>query len=170
MTIIASYKSAQKADQVLQELLQSGVLRESISVGANKDVMASNQHLKDQADTGHEHTAKEVTSGAVTGGVLTGAAAFLTGAMVIAGFPGLLIAGPLAVALTSLGANTAVGVAVGTLGGGLTGLFKSGVDEAKAKQINDIISHGGVMVSVDSPSDEAKEIIKNSNPESHINI
>ncbi len=170
MTIIAAYKSAQKADLILDELIQNGVNRENISVGAHQDIISANQNLQKQADTGNEHTSKEVTGGAVSGGILTGAAAFLLGAAVIAGFPGLLIAGPLAGALTALGANTAVGAAIGTIGGGLAGLFKSGVDEAKAHQVDDIISKGGVLLSVENADDMVKKLIEESHPESQITI
>jgi len=168
MTIIASYKSALKADQVLESLIQNGVTRENISVGAHQEIVAANQNLQKQADTGHEHTTKEVVGGAASGAMLTGAAAFLLGASAIAGFPGLLIAGPLAGALTALGATTAVGAAIGSLGGGLTGLFKSSIDEAKAHQVDDIISHGGVMLSVENANDAIKKLIQDSSPESHI--
>lgn len=170
MTIITTYKSPQKADQVLDNLLNMGVLRTDISVGANKTITENNSHLKEHADTGNEHTAKETTHGAVTGGLVTGALAFLSGAMVIAGFPGLLIVGPLAGAMTALGANAAVGAAVGTVGGALMGMFKAGVDEAKAKEIDDVITSGGVMLAIQNPSDEVVEYIKSTNAQNYITV
>lgn len=170
MTVITTYKSPQKADQVLDALLNMGVLRSDISVGANKTVTEHNSNLKEHTDTGSEHTANETNHGAVTGGLLGAAAAFLSGAMVIAGFPGLLIVGPLAGALTALGANAAVGAAMGTIGGALMGMFKAGVDEAKAKEIDNIITSGGVMLAIQNPSDEAVEYIKNSSPENYITV
>lgn len=171
MTVITTYKSPQKADQVLDALINMGVLRTDISVGANKTVTENNSHLKEHNDTGNEHAAKETTHGAVTGGLLGAAAAFLSGAMVIAGMgPGILIVGPLAGALTALGANAAVGAAVGTIGGALMGMFKAGIDEAKAKEIDDVITSGGVMLAIQNPSDEAVEYIKSTNPQNYITV
>jgi uncharacterized membrane protein len=170
MTIITTYTSPQKADQVLDTLINMGVLRSDISVGANKTITENNSHLKEHADTGNEHAAKETSHGAFTGGLLGGALAFLSGAAVIAGFPGLLIVGPLAGALTALGANAAVGAAVGTIGGALMGMFKAGVDEAKAKEIDDIITSGGVMLAIQNPNDEVAEYLKNSHPQNYITV
>jgi len=170
MTIITTYKSPQEADKVLDTLIQMGTLRTDITVGANKTITQNNAHLKEHADTGHEHTSKETQHGGIIGGLVGGAAAFLAGAAVIAGFPGLLIVGPLAGALTALGANTAVGAAVGTIGGALMGMFKAGIDEAKAKEIDNVITSGGVMIAVQDPTDAVKNYLEDAHHNTYTTV
>jgi hypothetical protein len=120
MTIIAQYPNNTAAQNAYDSLVASGLSKEHISVASRQpDTIPKHMSGKDDSDI-----AADVTGGTTTGTFTGAAVGFLIGAaaLIIPGFGGLLISGPLAVAIGgSLAANTAVGAAIGGLGGFASG-------------------------------------------------
>lgn len=110
-------------------------------------------------DVSGNDVADGAASGAVTGGVLGGIAGLLVGlgAIVVPGIGALLIGGPLAAALglTGAAATTVSGAVSGALAGGLVGaLVNLGVSEEDAKDYEESVKSGAILIAVPSRGDE----------------
>ncbi|HEX5445222.1 MAG TPA: hypothetical protein VFW87_15390, partial [Pirellulales bacterium] len=94
------------------------------------------------------------TTGGVTGGVLGGALGWMAGigALAIPGLGPFIAAGPI---MATLG-----GAAVGATVGGVTGaLIGMGLPEFEAKQYEDKIKGGNILIAVDArDGDDAKRV------------
>jgi uncharacterized membrane protein len=104
------------------------------------------------AHTIDEPVADGAATGAAVGGVMAGAAALLAGAtsLVLPGV-GLLVAGPLATALTSAAAGAATGGIVGTL-------VDAGIPDNTAQEYENRISAGETLVAVDTDETQHEEV------------
>jgi hypothetical protein len=169
MTIIASYPNNSSAQSAYDMLLAAGVTKEHISV-ASRQPETMPEHMQDSASD----SAADITGGTTTGAVTGAAVGFLIGAAALAipGFGALLISGPLAAAVGgSLAANTAVGAAIGGLGGFASGLIKAGANEADAKAMEEHLQNGGVIVAVkDDMEGTHKRMLESSHPSSLITL
>src|SRR5205085_2651376 len=112
--VVQSFVTQAAAEAAVRALRDAGFTNDEISVVARDDARARAV----VADTGGE-TAKGAGIGAVTGGVLGAIVGLLAGAAVLA-VPGvgIVLAGPLALAL----GGAAAGVVTGGLAGALAGL------------------------------------------------
>jgi uncharacterized membrane protein len=168
MTIIASYPNNTQAQLAYNKLLETGLDKEHISVASRQpETIPENMQGKNVSDV-----AADVTGGTTTGAVTGAAVGFLIGAAALAipGFGALLISGPLAAAIGgSLAANTAVGAAIGGLGGFASGLMKAGVNEEDAKAIESNLQNGGVIIAVkDDAEGSHKTLLELTDPTSLI--
>jgi hypothetical protein len=152
MTIIAQYQNNTAAQSAYDMLLEAGLTKEHISVASlQPETIPDHMQGKDASEV-----AADVTGGTTTGAVTGAAVGFLIGAaaLSIPGFGALLISGPLAAAVGgSLAANTAVGAAIGGLGGFGSGLIKAGANEADAKSMENHLQNGGVIIAVQDDSE-----------------
>jgi hypothetical protein len=167
MTIIASYPNNNSAQSAYDMLLAAGVTKDHISVASRQP-----ETMPDHMQASASDSAVDVTGGTTTGAVTGAAVGFLIGAAALAipGFGALLISGPLAAAVGgSLAANTAVGAAIGGLGGFASGLVKAGADEADAKAMENHLQNGGVIVAVkDDMEGTHKRMLESTHPSSVI--
>ena len=170
MTIIASYPNNNSAQSAYDLLLASGANREDVSVASRQpETIPDNMQGKHTSDV-----ASDVTGGTTSGAVTGAAIGFLLGAAALAipGLGALLISGPLAAAIGgSLAANTAVGAAIGGLGGFGSGLIKAGANETEAKLMEENIQNGGVIIAVkDDMQGTYKTVLQNTHPTSLITL
>ncbi|SFL90591.1 Heat induced stress protein YflT [Paenibacillus sp. 1_12] len=138
--IVGVFKSEQEAVKAIESLKRQGYTSNDISIIArNKDDVAA---VTDQTGT---KAPEGMATGAATGGLLGGAAGLLAGLglLAIPGIGPILAAGPIAATLT----GAAVGAGAGGLVGGLIGL---GIPEEEARQYNNYVDEGNILVLVDS--------------------
>lgn len=171
MTIIASYPNNTGAQSAYDMLLAAGITKEHISVASRQPETDSTSSMHVSNDV---ETAADVTGGTTSGAVTGAAVGFLIGAAALAipGFGALLISGPLAAAVGgSLAANTAVGAAIGGLGGFASGLIKAGANEADAKAMEEHLQNGGVIIAVkDDMEGTHKRMLESTHPNSLITL
>ncbi len=146
--IVGVFNSERDASHAIEDLKKSGYSTNDISVITRdkKDM----RKLEDETGT---MAPEGAAGGAATGGVLGGIGGLLAGlgALAIPGIGPLLAAGPLAATL----AGAAVGAAGGGLVGGLIGL---GIPENEAKEYDEAVDSGGILVIVDSEDAKRGEI------------
>jgi TusA-related sulfurtransferase len=147
--IIGIANTVSQAETIVTSLKNSGILTTDISVlmpdlGGNRDFA-------------HEHNTKApegATIGGSAGGVAGGALGLLAGigALAIPGVGPFIAAGPIMAALS----GAAVGATIGGVAGALVGM---GMPEYEAKQYEDKLKEGNILISVHTDdSDEAKRI------------
>lgn len=137
-----------EAESAIDELESNGMNPKHMSIVVKDKEIAE----KMESNTGAS-VAEGAASGATTGGVLGGIAGFLIGigALAIPGIGGLLIGGPLvsALGLSGTAATTASGAITGALAGGVVGaLVGLGIPEEEAKEYEQDIEAGGVLLVV----------------------
>ena len=133
-TVIGLFESSDAAHRTVQELIDSGISRDDISLVANNSAGEF-----EVTDGDGSATATGATAGAVGGGLL-GLLVGL-GALAIPGIGPVVAAGPLAGALTGALAGGAVGGIVGAL-------VDLGVSEDEAGYYAEGIRRGGTLVTV----------------------
>ncbi len=143
-----------QADNALQRLEDIGYTNEDISVITRDTTVNMNPNKTD-----------DIQAGAATGGVIGGLVGLLAGigVLTIPGLGALFIAGPVAAALGLTGAlaSTASGAMTGVLAGGLIGAFKDlGVDETKAKLIEERVKNGDILLMVQCDDEDDNSVIK----------
>ncbi len=156
--ILGLFANRERAEAAISELDLLGYKVEEMSVVVKDTVI--NQ------DTG-ESTGSNVVEGAVggatTGGALGGLAGLLIGIGMITlpGIGGLFIGGPLAAALglTGAAASTVSGAATGVVAGGLLGsLVGLGVPTETAKEYENRIREGGILLAVPMRQDNQQQV------------
>lgn len=152
------FDTTAQANSAYDKLTERGYTSEDISVITREDFNRGDLNIDNDMKEG-------VVSGATTGGTLGGILGLLAGvgALTIPGLGALFITGPLvaALGLTGVLASTASGALTGAIAGGLISALKElGVDEATAKNIEDGVKEGKILVGVAShdESDEDDEI------------
>ncbi|NGZ77018.1 YsnF/AvaK domain-containing protein [Saccharibacillus alkalitolerans] len=146
--IVGVFNSERDASSAIQALKRTGYNTDDISVVTRdkKDM----RKLEDETGT---MAPEGAAGGAATGGVLGGIGGLLAGlgALAIPGIGPILAAGPLAATL----AGAAVGAAGGGLVGGLIGL---GIPENEAKEYDEAVDNGNILVIVDTEEANRSEI------------
>lgn len=156
------FSKVEEAEGAIRDLQELGFTKEDISIFAQDS---------DQVDAIENDTASEVTTnsedrgsnagkglgyGALSGGVLGGLGGLIAeGALLtIPGIGPLAAAGPLATTLAGLG--------TGAVGGGIVGtLVGAGLPEEQAKEYEEYIKDGNIVVLVKVDEDQ-KEAVENS--------
>ena len=136
--VFGIYTTTNQAEAAVNQLMSQGFLGDDISV-LMEDSNSSRQFAHEKNTKVPEGTATGATAGGVIGGTL-GLLAGL-GALAIPGVGPLIAAGPIMGALS----GAAVGGATGGLIGGLVGL---GIPEYEAKQYEDKVRAGNILISV----------------------
>lgn len=164
-SIVAVFKRKQDAEDALNELNTLGYDPKSISVVMRQLEESENTNMRG------ENMAAGAASGAGTGAIVGGIAGLLVGigALAIPGFGAVLVGGPIAAALglTGAAATTTTGALTGALAGGVVGaLVGLGVPEEQARQYDEIIKAGGVLLAVpvlDRRTGEVEDVLNNCN-------
>lgn len=137
--LVGVFQTEQQASQAIEELKASGINKDNISVIAKdkKDL----KHISEETGT---KAPEGIATGAAAGGTIGGVAGLLAGIgmMAIPVFGPIMAAGPIAVTL----AGAAAGAAGGGLVGGLIGL---GIPEDQAKEYENNVKEGQILVLVD---------------------
>lgn len=146
------------AQDAISEFKSFGLNPKDISI-----MMKDISQAEDMASDTGTNIAGGVISGATTGGILGGIAGLLVGigAVTIPGMGAILIGGPLAAALglTGAAATAVSGAATGALAGGIVGaLIGLGVPEEDAREYEERIKAGAILLAVPSPEDKEEEV------------
>lgn len=144
-TVIALYDEFQTAQDAVQDLVNSGVRRDDISLVANDAHGEHSAQLRKHASGAGE--------GAGQGAVVGGLAGLLVGlgALAIPGVGPILAAGPLAATLAGAG--------VGAVAGGLVGvLLEAGVPEDEAQVYAEGVRRGGTLLAVRCANEQADSV------------
>ena len=159
-TIIGGvFRNQDEAVRAIEALHDLGYSKEDISIFAkDKDDVKSIEHETNSDVTESEsgrgkNAGKGFGIGAGTGGVLGGIAGIIAeiGLLTIPGVGVLAAAGPLATALS--------GAAIGAGGGGLVGaLTGAGIPEEHAKEYEDHLNKGHIVVLVDAEEDRRDKV------------
>jgi hypothetical protein len=155
-TVVGLFDTFTEAQNVVQQLVDTGFERNEISVLAND---ARGEYSQSRAIGETSSTAEGAGAGAVGGGVLGGVLGLLVGvgALAIPGIGPVLAAGPLAAALGTAGASTLVGAGIGAAAGGIIGaLVGAGIPEEDASFYAEGVRRGGTLVMVKSSDDMAQ--------------
>ncbi|MDF2669652.1 MAG: low temperature-induced protein [Paenibacillus sp.] len=146
--IVGVFHTEQEAVQAIEGLKRQGYTSDEISVvGRNRDdIEAVTEETGTKAPEG-------TVAGMATGGVLGGVTGLLAGIglLAIPGVGPILAAGPIAATITGM----AVGAGAGGVVGGLIGL---GIPEEEARQYNDYVNDGRILVMVDSDVDRNRSV------------
>src|SRR5688572_1888313 len=154
-TVIGLMDNIGEAQNVVNDLVASGIERDDIGFMANEKQATS---TRPKSDDGADATSGAL-AGAGTGAAIGGVAglALSLAPLAIPGIGPILAAGPIAAALTGAG--------IGALAGGLIGgLTKLGVPEEDAHYYAEGVRRGGILVTVaaddDQEADQAVAILK----------
>jgi uncharacterized protein (TIGR02271 family) len=148
--IIGVFESRREAESAVQQLISSGVNRDSISIVSRNDT-EDTQDLKSYDDT--SGAAKGAGIGAALGGV-GGLLAGLAG-LAIPGIGPILAAGPIAAALGGALGGAGLGAAAGGLIGALTDM---GVPEHEARHYEDAVRQGKTLLTVRAEDASAERL------------
>ncbi|MGO4532855.1 general stress protein [Paenibacillus sp. 2TAF8] len=138
--IVGVFNTEREASQAIESLKAEGFTSDEISV-----VTQDRDELKAIREETGTKAPEGVAAGAATGGVLGGVAGLLAGigALAVPGIGPILAAGPIAAAFT----GAAVGAGAGGLVGGLVGL---GIPEEDAREYEEYVQNGKILLLVDS--------------------
>jgi uncharacterized membrane protein len=160
-TVVGLFDTYPVAQNVVQELMDSGIRREDISVVANENAVGRDRTTETTGTAASEGAG----AGAVGGTVIGGALGLLVGAglLTIPGIGPVLAAGPLAAAIGSgaaIAGAGALGAGVGAATGGLLGgLVGAGVPEQEAEYYAEGVRRGGTLVAV-STDDQTATMVR----------
>ncbi|MGF2614896.1 low temperature-induced protein [Rossellomorea vietnamensis] len=153
------FRNKDEAVRAIEALHDMGYTKEDISIFAkDNDDVKGIQHETDskvtEKDSGRgKNAGKGFGIGAGTGGVLGGIAGIIAevGLLTIPGVGVLAAAGPLATALS--------GAAIGAGGGGLVGaLTGAGIPEEHAKEYENYLNKGNIVVLVEADEDREDKV------------
>jgi uncharacterized membrane protein len=152
--VFGAFANPAKANEAIDRLTKQGYDAKNMSVITQDKNFAEEV----QRDTGANVVAG-ATTGATTGGLVGALAGLLIGigAITLPGIGGLLIGGPIAAALglTGAAATTVSGAVTGALAGGLIGgLVGLGVPESTAREYEETVKQGGVVLAVPTNSED----------------
>jgi hypothetical protein len=143
-TTVGLFDTFAQAQQAVNDLTNSGVRRDDISIVANDMRGEYSREIG-----GESKAAEGAVGGALGGGVLGGVLGLLVGigALAIPGIGPVLAAGPLAAALGAAGATAVAGAGIGAASGGIIGaLVGAGIPEEEAHVYAEGVRRGGVLV------------------------
>jgi uncharacterized membrane protein len=146
--ILCILKTPAQAEQVITELRAAGFTGDDIS-----GLLADKRETKEFAHEQNTKAPAGAMTGAGAGGLLGGSLGWLAGigSLAIPGVGPFLAAGPIVAALS--------GVAVGAAMGGLTGaLIGMGLSEEEAKQYEEEIEGGKILISVHTDHPHQREV------------
>ena len=142
--------SDHQAERIVNQLRTAGFAGSDISV-----LFPDKEGTRDFAHEKSTKAPEGAATGATTGGVLGAAAGWLVGigALAIPGVGPFIAAGPIMAALS----GAAIGATTGGLAGTLVGL---GIPEYEAKQYEDKIKGGNILISVHTEDGEERRLAK----------
>lgn len=157
-TIFGIFSTTTEADATISELEEAGFTAKDISIIIGDKGRAA-------VKTKGQEVAQATTTGIATGGTIGGIAGLIIGvaAITLPGIGGLIVAGPLAVALglIEVGGTTLAGALTGAAAGGLIGaLVGFGVPLESAKEYEEALRAGQVLLAVSTPPEKA-DLVRN---------
>ena len=134
-TVIGVFDNKESAKNALNEIRNSGITDDKISMVAKDD----------QAENNDENMGQDLSDGTATGGALGGIAGLVAGAgaLAIPGIGPIIAAGPIAAGLT--------GVAAGGLAGGLMDL---GIPEERGEHYENEVKSGKILAAIEANEDK----------------
>ncbi len=159
--VVGVFKTEASAIQAIEGLKRDGYESNDISVIAKQNDQLDRIEEVTDVKVKHEHAG--AVTGAVAGGVLGGIGALLLefGVLAIPGVGPFLAAGPIAATITGLVAGGAVG--------GISGaLIDLGINESDAKEYEQNLNDGNILVLVDD-RDNRDLVYKNFSENESIN-
>lgn len=162
-TVVGLYDELEDAREAVDELVEAGVPRSDISLVA-RDVTGEYGSYIDTYDDGEE-VAEAAAGGAVGGAVVGGLMGLLVGlgAFAIPGLGPVIVAGPLAAALTGAG--------IGAVTGGILGaLVEWGIPEAEAGYYAEGVRRGGTLLAVRVAENQVEDVVEIMNDYNPVNI
>lgn len=159
--VTALFKDAAGVERAYHAALARGHTKGDINLVMSEETRQrhfnTDQVTTDLADKAVTSTEKKHPAAQELGGPAGGTAATIAPALAAAGtaalLPGLILAGPIAVAIT---AAAAVGVAGGLIGA----LTNWGVPKARVEEYESHIRHGGILIGVKPRSEEDARALK----------
>ena len=157
--LLTAFHDKDQANMAIDELEKLGYTAHDLSI-------ITRENRGEAADALHHPATEGAASGAATGTVVGGLAGLLAGAGVIPALAGLLIGGPIALALgaTGIAATTISGAVTGALAGGLIGALTGlGLSEDEARRYDETLTKGGLVLGVpirDEHAAEARKILE----------
>lgn len=153
-TIIGIYENLEQAHEVVNDLVNAGFNRNTISVVAQDPDERYSSYLDRGTDGGGEDVAQGAGIGAAIGGL--GGLLIGLGALAIPGIGPVVAAGPIAAALAGAG--------IGAVTGGIIGaLVDLGIPEEEAQIYAESVRRGNVLVAAqvdDQRANEASRIME----------
>lgn len=155
-TVTGAFPDQDSADRAYNELLKKGYTEKDIHVMMSED---TRKHLRGADNLKLEHGNKALEGAGVGGAVGGAVGATILGIMAAASavaIPGvgLVVAGPLAGALIGGGAGAAAGGLAGTLIG-------MGIPEDRAKEYEEDLKHGSIVMGVTPRNDDDARYFEN---------
>jgi uncharacterized protein (TIGR02271 family) len=153
-TIVAMFDRIEDARDALEDLVDSGIQRDNISLIARDVEGQYGSQMEGRQATAGEDVGQAAAGGAAGGAVLGGLAGVLVGlgALTIPGIGPVVAAGPIVSGLT--------GAAVGAAAGGLLGaLVEWGIPEEEAEYYAEGVRRGGTLVAVRATDTEAEDVV-----------
>lgn len=142
--VVGVFEIHQQAQAAVEKLLAAGVPKDRISVLANMG-------MTDTED--YTHSKNESVKGGLATGITWGGIGGLALGLLALASPGILVAGPLALALAAAGAG------VGAIGGGIVGAMNQlGVPDDQANMYQAAVERGGTVVTVFAPVDQIEMV------------
>ena len=165
-TVVGVYDDIEDARDVVDDLVDSGVSRDDISL-VTRDVSGEYSAYLDEYDEDHdadfdydeeEDLAEGAATGAVSGGIVGGLTGVLIGlgAFALPGLGPVIAAGPIAAGLTGAG----IGAATGGILGALVDL---GVPEEEAEYYAESVRRGSVLVAARVADSEVDDVVDTMN-------
>lgn len=154
--VIGIFQREEEAIKAIERLKTNGYMADEISVlSKDKDAAKHVEEVTGSDAVSADGKAK-AAGGAAIGGVLGGAGALLAelGLIAIPGVGPFLAAGPIAATIGGIIAGGAVGGIVGAL-------VELGVDKAEAKEYEEYLNRGDILVLVDDKHNKDGEVYNN---------
>ncbi|MDZ8108086.1 MAG: general stress protein [Nostoc sp. DedQUE12a] len=151
--IVGVFTHRRDVEQALQELKDSGLAMEKVSVvvqNPDRNYDIANNETGDKADEG-------ATVGGLSGGAVGGLTGLLVGlgTLAIPGVGPIMLAGAAATALVTTLVGASIGAATGTFAGALVGW---GISEDRARAYNERVEDGHYLIIVDCTSLEIVQV------------
>jgi uncharacterized protein YjbJ (UPF0337 family) len=153
-TVTGLFRDRESAENAYRSLHSRGYSRDDVNLLMSEETRKT--HFKDEDTELGSKALEGAGAGAAIGGTtgaILGAIAAIGTQVVLPGL-GLVIAGPLAAALAGAGAGGATGGLIGALVG-------SGIPEERAKVYDEGVRSGGIVMGVNSRTDEDAEYFEN---------
>jgi hypothetical protein len=141
--------------QALETLRSQGISDEQIGLAMRQ----ADEDLPSTDDDSPSPASQEATKGMVGGGIIGGLAGLLsaTGAVVVPGLAPLLAGGALISLLGTTGASIVAASGLGAVAGGLVGaLISINIPETAARQYEDAVHKGQILITVRTDGDPAR--------------
>jgi hypothetical protein len=153
------FKNPGDADQAFNYLISKGFDRNDITVVMSDETRNKNfGNINASEDSLGSKAIEGMGVGGAIGGTVGAIAAAIAAIGTVLVLPGLglVVAGPIAAAVAGAGAGSAIGGIVGALVG-------SGIPDEKAKQYEEDIKAGGILIGIKAPNEKYDELEKELN-------